>query len=147
MVAGYGTETLRNEITDATVRILGAQEDLRPLYERARVFVVPTRFAAGLPFKAHEAAGLGSANGGLSLNREPIAMDPQHRLFCRRRLDQMAEYCVRLYGDEKLWELFRANSLARVKSELSPAAFAERLHLILKEVTVTSLHRSGPVQA
>jgi hypothetical protein len=59
VVPGYGTELLRDEITDATVQVLGMQQDLRPLYERARVFVVATRYAAGLPFKACEAAGFG----------------------------------------------------------------------------------------
>ena len=59
IVAGFGTELLRSEIADPTVEILGKQDDLRPLYDRARVFVVPTRYAAGMPFKAHEAAGFG----------------------------------------------------------------------------------------
>ena len=50
----------------------------------------------------------------------------------------MAEFCVRLYGDEPLWESFRANSLARVKSELSPTAFVNGLQSILEKVTAAS---------
>jgi glycosyltransferase involved in cell wall biosynthesis len=37
----------------------GPQPDLRPFYDAARVFIVPTRYAAGIPFKAHEAAAFG----------------------------------------------------------------------------------------
>jgi GT2 family glycosyltransferase len=48
-IAGYGTELLNAELADRTVRILGPQSDLRPVYERARVFIVPTRYAAGIP--------------------------------------------------------------------------------------------------
>ena len=55
--------------------------------------------------------------------------------------DQMAEYCVRLYRDEKLWECFRANSLARLEAELSPAAFAANLRSILNEVSAASTER------
>ena len=37
----------------------GRQDDLTSLYNQARVFVVPTRYAAGIPYKAHEAASFG----------------------------------------------------------------------------------------
>jgi hypothetical protein len=61
--------------------------------------------------------------------------------FAASAQDQMAEYCIRLYGDEQLWERFRANSLARVGSELSPEAFAANLHFILSEATAASAVR------
>ncbi len=145
VVAGYGTETLRNEITDATVRILGAQDDLRPLYERARVFVVPTRYAAGMPFKAHEAAGFGVPMVVSPVISKQMQWTHGEDYFAANSLDEMSGYCVRLFGDQPLWERFRANSLVRVGAELSPGAFAERLHLILEEVAADSLHRGGLV--
>ena len=137
VVAGYGTELLRNEIRDSSVRILGIQNDLRPLYEHARVFVVPTRFAAGLPFKAHEAAGF-----GVPLVVSPVIgrqMKWSHGVdyFAANDSDEFAECCIRLYGDEALWERFRSNSLGRVEAELSPASFAKGLRSILNEVTAT----------
>jgi glycosyltransferase involved in cell wall biosynthesis len=39
--------------------LLGAVADLTPLYDSHRVFVAPTRYAAGLPHKVHEAASFG----------------------------------------------------------------------------------------
>jgi len=135
VVAGYGTELLRNEIPDPTVRILGAQNDLRPLYERARVFIVPTRYAAGLPFKAHEAAGSGVPMVVSPLIASQMRWSHDADYLAAGDHDQMAEYCVRLYGDEQLWGRLRANSLARVKAELSPEAFADSLRSILSEVT------------
>ena len=135
LVAGYGTETLRREISHPAVRFLGKLGDLRPLYERARVFVVPTRYAAGLPFKAHEAAAY-----GVPLVVSPIIgqqMQWNHGVdYCvARHPDEMVEYCIRLYGDARMWERVRANALARVQDELSPAAFANGLRVILEEVT------------
>jgi len=141
VVAGYGTELLRSEITDPTVRILGAQEDLRPLYERARVFVVPTRFAAGMPFKAHEAAGFGVPMVVSPVIARQMEWNHGSDYFAADNLDEMAEFCVRLFGDQRLWECFRVHSLLRVKAELSPAAFVEALFLILKQITGDSLHR------
>ncbi|MEG8026173.1 glycosyltransferase family 4 protein [Sphingomonas aurantiaca] len=37
----------------------GVVEDLQPLYDRCRVFVAPTRYAAGIPLKVVEAMGEG----------------------------------------------------------------------------------------
>lgn len=147
IVAGYGTELLRSEIADPTVRILGKQDDLRPLYDRARVFVVPTRYAAGMPFKAHEAAGFGVPMVVSPVIARQMQWSDGTDYFAASGADQMAEYCIRLYGDERLWESFRTNSLARVQSELSPAVFAEGLHLILKQVTSDSPHGREPTKA
>ena len=143
IVAGYGTESMRSEITNPTVRILGEHSDLRPLYERARVFVVPTRYAAGMPFKAHEAAGFGVPMVVSPVIGKQMQWTQGEDYFAASSLDEMAEYCVRLFGDQQLWERFRANSLARVGAELSPAAFAERLYLILRQVTAAKLHRDS----
>jgi hypothetical protein len=41
------------------VRILGRQNALTSLYNEARVFVVPTRHASGILYKAHAAAPYG----------------------------------------------------------------------------------------
>ena len=136
IVAGYGTELLRSEIADPTVRILGRQDDLNPLYDRARVFVVPTRYAAGMPFKAHEAAGFGVPMVVSPVIARQMQWDDGADYFAASGPEQMAEYCIRLYGDERLWEIFRANSLARVAAEFSPAAFADVLSSILKELTI-----------
>ena len=47
--------------------------------------------------------------------------------------DQMAEYCIRLYGNQQLWESFRANGLARIEADLNPGIFGDSLRRILGE--------------
>jgi O-antigen biosynthesis protein len=141
VIAGYGTELLRDEIADDTVQILGMQEDLRPLYDRARVFVVPTRYAAGLPFKAYEAAGFGVPMVVSPLIARQMRWNDGNEYLATSDLNQMADHCVRLYSDEKLWDRLRANSLARLEVELSPAAFSANLRSVLNEVGATSAER------
>jgi len=142
IVAGYGTELLRSEIADPTVQILGRQDDLRPLYDRARVFVVPTRYAAGMPFKAHEAAGYGVPMVVSPVIARQMQWHDGADYLAASDQGQIADYCIRLYGDEQLWESFRANSLARVAAELSPTAFVNSLRSILKEATAASAERA-----
>jgi glycosyltransferase involved in cell wall biosynthesis len=126
---------LRNEIQDPTVQILGKQDDLRPLYDRARVFVVPTRYAAGIPFKAHEAAGYGVPLVVSPLIAKQLGWLNSIDYLAATDIDSMTECCVRLYKDKQLWEQIGTNALARVRTELSPTMFASNLHSILSEVT------------
>ena len=135
VVAGYGTELLRNEIQDPTVQILGKQDDLWPLYDRARVFVVPTRYAAGIPFKAHEAAGFGVPMVVSILIAKQLGWRNSVDYLTASDIDSMTKCCVRLFNDKQLWERIRTNALARVEAELSPTMFANNLRSILSEVT------------
>jgi len=134
VVAGYGTELLRAEIKDPSVRILGAQDDLRPLYERARVFVVPTRYAAGLPFKAHEAAAAGVPLVVSAIIGRQIGWSHGDDYYVASGGDQFAAYCVSLYSNESLWQSFRDNALKRVRAELNPERFNTSLQSVLSSV-------------
>jgi glycosyltransferase involved in cell wall biosynthesis len=135
LIAGYGTELLRNEIRDPTVRILGKQDDLRPLYDRARVFVVPTRYAAGIPFKAHEAAAFGVPLVVSALIAKQLGWCNGIDFLAASEVDLITACCVRLYNDKQLWETTRTNALTRVEAELSPTMFANNLRSILSDIT------------
>jgi GT2 family glycosyltransferase len=101
--------------------------DLTPLYDRARLFVAPTRIAAGLPYKIHHAAAHGL----------PVVCT-QHllaQLGWRDRLEASAaadarEFAARviaLYRDEALWQKLRDGALAAVARDCSPRAFRDAL--------------------
>ena len=46
-----------------------------------------------------------------------------HELLVADTPDAMAEACVALYQDERLWERLRSGSLAAVRRDFDPAAF------------------------
>lgn len=55
---------LEAEFTAAGARFTGPVEDVRPYLDAARVFLAPTRFAAGVSHKVHEAATADVGHGG-----------------------------------------------------------------------------------
>lgn len=56
LVAGdYSAPSLKT-LNQDHVTVLGRQPDLSRFYNQCRIFVAPTRFAAGIPHKVHEAA-------------------------------------------------------------------------------------------
>ena len=144
VVAGYGTELLRDEITDPTVSILGPQEDLTSLYARARVFVVPTRYAAGIPLKAYEAAGFGIPLVVSQLIATQMNWGDGKEYLSASTPDSFAEACVRLYRDETLWETLRGNALVRIQSEFSPEAFTASVKSVVNEMVPTGVTHQHP---
>ncbi len=106
----------------------GELDDLTTLYDEARLFIAPTRFAAGTPYKIYEAAGFGlpcvvTPLLAMQLGWEelPAASDP--RGFAAR--------IARLYGDEAQWRTLREAALARLERAHKPEDFAVRVKQIL----------------
>jgi glycosyltransferase involved in cell wall biosynthesis len=101
--------------------------DLTPLYDRARLFVAPTRFAAGIPYKIHHAAAHGL----------PVVCTP---LLSRqlgwgdevRAAEDLAAAVCDLYGDEAAWQRQRDAALARVTADCDPQKFAAALREALR---------------
>lgn len=125
-------DSVKNLASD-TVIITGRVDDLRPYYESCRVFIVPTRYAAGIPYKLHEALAHGVPAvvtpliaGQLSLDESTVLIggDPQ----------EFADKVVSCYTDAALWQSLRSRGIEFVRDECSPPAYRERLEQFLQQV-------------
>ena len=134
VIVGYGTDRYLGHLGNAAIRVLGPQEDLLPFYDAARVFIIPTRYAAGLPFKAHEAAAFGV----------PLVVSGviARQMNWRDGLDYLvgedattfADRCIQLYSDSVQWERLRANELQRIKDEFSPERLAGAVRGLVESI-------------
>lgn len=134
-VAGYTGPgiALRRWRDHPQVELAGELADLTPLYDAHRVFVAPTRFAAGTPYKVHEAAahGLPVVVSGLLHDQlgwrngvELLAADPGDP-------DSFADQIAALYQSRRLWQALRAQALARLARDHNHAGYRARLGQIL----------------
>lgn len=105
------------------VRVLGRVEDLGPLYATSRLFVAPTRFAAGIPMKAHEAAAAGLPVAATPLLAGQLGWADGEALSVGEGAEGFARACAALYQDETLWTRVRAGALARVTADCEPQRF------------------------
>jgi len=120
-VAGY----VSPDVSLATYRdhpritLRGPVEELEPLYGAHRIFVAPTRYAAGVPYKLHEAASYGlpviatdllCRQLGWDNGRDIIAVDPADPAGFARQI-------VALYRDAALWQSLRDHALERARTE------------------------------
>ncbi|GGA04353.1 hypothetical protein CYANOKiyG1_16690 [Okeania sp. KiyG1] len=109
---------------------MGKVDDLRPFYNQARLFVAPTRYAAGIPHKVHEAAAYGLPIVTTSLIAQQLGWKHESELLVADHNVDFAQQCIKLYRDFTLWNKLRKNAIKRVEIECSPQVFSQRLSSI-----------------
>lgn len=107
------------------VRVHGRVEDLAGALDRARVFIVPTRYAAGIPHKAHEAASRGLPMVVSTLIAGQLGW--QDIVATGHDAESFAQHAARLYRDAAAWQQQRQALLAAVARDCSPQAFRQTL--------------------
>lgn len=118
------------------VHLHGRADELAPIFDAARVFVVPTRYAAGIPHKAHEAAA-----HGLPMVATPLIaaqLGWRDELLEAEGAADFAAACVRLHSDAVLWQALRERALRAVERDCSPAAFDATVHGIMAAIAASS---------
>jgi GT2 family glycosyltransferase len=124
-VAGYVDQAISLEVYRDHPRITlrGAVEDIAPLYDAHRIFVAPTRYAAGAPYKVHEAASYGLPVVASGLLCRQLGWEDGRELLAVNTADpaEFARRIVALYRDAALWQTLRDNALARVRGARASA--------------------------
>jgi glycosyltransferase involved in cell wall biosynthesis len=130
-VAGYIAPglTLDRFSGHPRVTLRGAMADLTPLYDSHRVFVAPARFAAGIPYKVHEAAAFGLPVVASTLLARQLGWSDGEAIGAADVSDPagFAARVVALHRDATLWSRIRERALAHVAAELDPSDFASRV--------------------
>jgi GT2 family glycosyltransferase len=111
--------------------LLGMVENLEPIYNQARVFIAPTRYAAGVPLKVYEAAAHGVPSVVTPLVAEQLGWCDEKDLLVGEDAESFALQCTRLYRDEVLWTRLRENALLRVREDCDPNRFTQTLARIV----------------
>jgi GT2 family glycosyltransferase len=134
IIAGFGTDKYLGDLNGTGIKVLGSVPKLAPLYEEARVVVVPTRYAAGMPFKAHEAASYGVPMVVSNLIGEQLSWEHHSEVLIASDSRDFINLCCRLYDSDELWQTLRANSLTRIICEFDRGAFGRKIAEILQSV-------------
>ena len=120
----------RPETVDG-VKALGVVDDLTDVYGRARVFIAPTRFAAGIPLKIYGAAAAGVPVVATSLLASQLGWRRGTELCVADTAEEFARACAELHSDKALWQRLREAAFARVSDECSEERFRDTLEAAL----------------
>lgn len=127
VVVGDNTAPAIQRLASPSVRFMGRQDDLTTLYDRSRVFIAPTRFAAGIPHKIHEAAAHGIPVVATTLLASQLSWTNNLELLTADEEQEFADQCARIYTDAELWQSLRDNALVALGRDCSPQQFRANL--------------------
>ena len=122
-IAGVNNSKRINQLAGSSVRVTGYLPDLTELYAEARVFIAPTRYAAGLPHKVHEAAARGLPVVATPLLASQLGWEDGSQILVGSDPESFANKCIALYTDESLWMKLRTAALDRITTECSREVF------------------------
>ena len=114
-------------LASTRVRLLGQVEDIDGFFASARLFVAPTRYAAGIPMKVHTAAGAGLPVVATELLREQLGWTDGQELLAASTAEGFAAACVKVWRDDALWLRLRDNALAAVARDCDTEQFRTTL--------------------
>lgn len=135
VLAGVQTSGRVAARLSGSVRSLGALSDLTAAYSAARVFVAPTRFAAGIPIKVYDAAARGVPVVMTPLLAEQIDWRHEREVLVAGSPQEFVTQCQRLHNDRDLWKHIRAQALNRVKQDCDPQRFSRNVADLLTDVS------------
>lgn len=131
-IIGQVTPELRARLAGPNVTVMGRVPDPTPLLDQARVFVAPTRFAAGMPHKVHAAIAQGVPCLVTPILAEQLGW-PEGSGYLTgdwRDPDAFIAELIRLHEDAETWMRVQRQGLAQVAQDCSPVAYAEKLRCL-----------------
>lgn len=126
-IVGDNTVPSLSTVTKDNVIFTGRLESIDQYYDDCRVFIAPTRFAAGIPHKVHEAASKGLPSVTTPLLEQQLGWANDLNLLSANSPEEFAQACVQLHSDEKLWQRIREEGLQAVESDCSTEVFRSQL--------------------
>ncbi|EED31021.1 glycosyl transferase, family 2 [gamma proteobacterium NOR5-3] len=118
------------------VNVHGRVADLRAFYDKARIFIAPTRFAAGVPYKVHDAAAAGIPVVTTPLIASQLGWQNSNALVvceadAATEQTPFAGGCLSLLNDRERWQQVRDAAHAAVVQDCSEERFSQDVRKIL----------------
>ncbi len=130
------------------IRLHGPAGDLTPFYDSHRVFIAPTRYAAGTPYKVYETGSFGLPCVATDLLARQLGWRNGRDLLTAPVNDAaaFAAQIARLYRSEATWTTLRKNALKRL-TENTAELFQKAVATILREALYGAGHQRLTVVA
>jgi len=126
-IAGINKSERVKQLATSSVKVVGHVRDLTEIYDAARIFVAPTRYAAGIPHKVHEAAARGLPIVATPLLATQLGWEDSNPFLVGSDSESFARKCIELHRNGTLWEKLRKAGIERIRTECSVEAFETNL--------------------
>ena len=116
------------------IHVVGRVDDLTPFYNRCRLFVVPTRYSAGISIKLLEASAHGLPAVITPLTAKQLGWQEDRDVLVGHDPGDFARKVIDLYSSQDVFYSLRQNALHRISEEYSPQQFRKNLENIISLV-------------
>lgn len=134
-IAGYTAPgiDLRRFEDHPRITLRGTVANLDLLYNAARVFVAPTRYAAGQPYKVLEAAARGVPVVATELLRRQLGWAAEAEILSVEADDPraFAAAVLALYREEGPWRTIREGALHRLRQDHGRGSYMKAMGRVL----------------
>lgn len=141
-VVGDATAPVLSSIDDPFVLFMGRVGSIKSLYERCRVFIAPTRYAAGIPHKVHEASAMGLPSVISDVLLSQLGWSHDREVLSAKTAEDFAAHCESLYTDEARWSMVRERAVKAVEEECDPEAFSEAVKAMISSSAPSTVKSS-----
>ncbi|MFA7515725.1 MAG: glycosyltransferase family 4 protein [Candidatus Ratteibacteria bacterium] len=147
-IVGKGADKVLSQYrNNRSIKIFGYAEKLEPLYEEARLSIVPLKVGGGTRLKILESMAFGRPVVSTSIGAEGLDVEEGKDLFIADSPDLFAEKTLAILKDDLLYESLRTRARRRVEESYDWSISAEKLHGIYKKVLQKKYSdRKGVVQ-
>ncbi|MBE9571653.1 MAG: glycosyltransferase [Proteobacteria bacterium] len=130
IVGSHPTERVKS-LASSDVIVTGYVEDVGPYFEKARVFVCPLRYGAGIKGKIGQSMAYGLPVVTTSIGAEGMGLTDGHDALIADDEKAFAQKVIKVYQDRKLWETLSLNAMALIEKNYSPVAVKQALRTLL----------------
>ena len=115
-------EVLALDSPENGIKVVGYAKDVAPYFEKARVFVSPLRYGAGIKGKNIQAMSFGLPMVTTAIGAEGLNFIDYKNALIANKPEEFTQKVIKLYADRELWESISRNSLKYVENNNSPKA-------------------------
>ncbi|MBV8195144.1 MAG: glycosyltransferase [Candidatus Dormibacteraeota bacterium] len=126
-----------------SVSVAGWVPDADPFFDRARLFVCPLRYGAGLKGKIGQALANGLPVVTTSVGAEGMHLADGSDALVADSAEPFAAAVIRAYHDKELWHRLQRAGLDLVRERYSPALMRVRLAELLAELPLVRNARAA----
>ncbi len=144
LIAGSRTPEEIKALACEDIEVLGMVEDLRDLFDRARVFVCPLRAGAGVKGKVASSMSYGLPVVSTDIGVEGAGLEDGTHVLVANGAEMFAASTLRLYRDETLWNHLSREGQNFVKTNLS---VGKGVAVLAEALNVAQAHRLDLDQA
>ena len=118
------------------VIVTGYVPNLQEYYDKCRVFIVPHRYAAGIPWKLQEAMSYGIPSVVSELIASQLNIKDGKEALVAKDSEEFVEKIKLLYEDERLWFEIQQSAVNYMMTECKPEIVKKTLGNMLED-TIT----------